>query len=124
VGVGQGGWYNGGMAMPVAPSHPRTAVPLPLDEIGEFCRRWKLVELSVFGSILRDDFRPDSDVDVLVRFEPAARPSLLTLGQMKKELSELFGRDVDLLEEGGVREMTNPYFRQEILRTSEVVYAR
>ena len=110
--------------MPVAESHARTAVPLPLDAIAEFCRRWKLVKLAVFGSILRDDFRPDSDIDVLVTFDAAARPSLLTLGQMKVELCRLLGRQVDLLEEGGVREMTNPYFQQEILRTSEVVYAR
>jgi predicted nucleotidyltransferase len=69
---------------------------------------------------LRDDFRPDSDVDVLVEFEPDARPSLFDLAEMSEELKEMVGREVDLVEKAGLR---NPYRRRAILATAEVVYA-
>ena len=95
-------------------------VPIDRDQIAAFCRRWKIVELSLFGSVLRDDFRSDSDVDVLVTFTPDAPWSLLDLVEMQHELQGLFGRDVDLVEQAALR---NPFRRREILNTKQVVYA-
>jgi predicted nucleotidyltransferase len=77
-------------------------------------------ELALFGSVLRDDFNPESDVDVLVRFEPGAPWDLWDLIDMREELERFFARPVDLVEQEGLR---NPYRRREILRTREVVYA-
>ena len=71
--------------------------------LGDFCRKWKVVELSFFGSVLRDDFRPDSDVDVLVSFEPEAGWTLLDLVSMQREIAEVLGRSVDLVEEAALR---------------------
>lgn len=88
------------------------------DRIAEFCRRWKVKELSLFGSVLRDDFTPESDVDVLVEFEPGHVPGLKFFA-MQDEFSELLGRKVDLVSKGGLR---NPFRRHEILNTSQVVY--
>ena len=74
----------------------------------------------MFGSVLRDDFRPDSDIDVLVSIDPKAHIGLFELIDMKLELEKMFKRPVDLIEKEGLR---NPYRRQEILRTAQVVYA-
>lgn len=89
-------------------------------ELAAFCHRWKVRELSVFGSALRDDFGPDSDVDILVSFEPAADWSLLDLVVMREELSALVGRDVDLVEQEALK---NPYRRAAILHSKRVLYA-
>jgi len=97
---------------------------LPLDvtqdALERFCQKWRVRELALFGSVLREDFSPESDVDVLVSFEPEAPWSLWDLVDMQAELESLFGRPVDLVEKEGLR---NPWRRQEILRTREVVYA-
>jgi len=93
---------------------------LPRKKIAEFCKRWSITEFSVFGSVLRDDFRPDSDIDVLVSIDPKAHIGLFELIDMKLELEKMFKRPVDLIEKEGLR---NPYRRQEILRTAQVVYA-
>ena len=85
-----------------------------------FCHRWKVVEFSLFGSILRDDFRTDSDVDVLVTFSPNAKISLFDLVEMQNELKIIFNRDVDLVEKDALK---NPFRKREILNTAEVVYA-
>ncbi len=95
-------------------------LPVPRHVIAEFCRRHHITEFALFGSVLRDDFRPDSDVDVLVTFAPEARPSLMDLALMQDELEQLFGRDVDVVEKPGLR---NPFRRRAILRTMQVVYA-
>lgn len=95
-------------------------IDIPINEIEAFCRKWKIRELSLFGSVLRDDFRPDSDVDVLVSFEPEAPWDLFHLVEMRDELIALFGRDVDLVEKEGLR---NPFRRRTILDTREVIYA-
>lgn len=95
-------------------------IPIDRDKIADFCRRWKITELAFFGSVLRDDFRPDSDVDVLVTFAPDAQWSLFDLVEMQDTLGEMLGRKVDLIEKRGLR---NPFRRYEILRTKEVVYA-
>jgi len=95
-------------------------VVVPKDKIANFCQRWKIVEFALFGSALREDFCPDSDVDVLVTFDPNAHHSLFDLVQMEEELESIFGRKVDLVEKAGVR---NPFRRNAILNTREIVYA-
>lgn len=95
-------------------------VPLPLDFIEAFCRKWRIDELALFGSVLRDDFSSASDVDVLVTFSPDAQLSLLDFVAMKEELQEILHRPVDLVSKGGLR---NPFRRHEILNTRQIVYA-
>lgn len=89
-------------------------------QIADFCRRWRVTELALFGSVLREDFRPDSDVDVLVTFEPGAPWTLWDLSRMRIELEAIFGREVDLVEKKALR---NPFRRQAILANQRVVYA-
>lgn len=93
-------------------------VEIPVDRIAEFCRRNRIRRLALFGSILRDDFRPESDIDVLVEFEPGARTGLAFFG-MQDELSELLGRKVDLNTPG----FLSKYFRDEVLREARELYA-
>ena len=88
--------------------------------IAEFCRRHHIQRLSLFGSVLRDDFRPDSDVDVLVEFEPDAVIGLFEYLDAQEELESIFGRPVDLVERSALE---NPFRRREILRTAVGVYA-
>ena len=95
------------------------SVDIPLDEIKDFCRRWKVQELALFGSALGKDFGPQSDVDVLVTFSPDAKPSLFDLGAMQQELEGMFGRHVDLVEKAGLR---NPFRRKSILSSKKVIY--
>ncbi|MEI7657900.1 MAG: nucleotidyltransferase domain-containing protein [Phycisphaerae bacterium] len=95
-------------------------IPIPTAALVEFARRWRIQELSLFGSILRDDFRPESDVDVLVVLEPDRRPSCEEWLEMNDQLERLFGRDVDLVERNRI---ANPFRRHEILATRQVVYA-
>src|SRR5215211_7305345 len=93
---------------------------LPRKKIAEFCKRWSINEFSVFGSVLRDDFGPDSDIDVLVSIDPKAHIGLFEIAQMQIELEEMFKRPVDLVEKEGLR---NPYRRSEILSIAQLVYA-
>ncbi len=90
------------------------------EQIEAFCRKWKVKELAIFGSALRDDFGPDSDVDVLVDLQPGHGLTLFDWVDMIEELKAIFGRDVDLVSKKGLK---NPLRRREILRTAEVVYA-
>ena len=90
--------------------------------IGAFCRRWNVTELSLFGSALRDDFRPDSDVDVLVAFAPDAHPTLFDMVHMKEQLEEILGRAVDLLSRRGVEQSRNYLRRRAILSSAEPIY--
>ncbi len=92
------------------------------DAIGEFCQRWRVVELSLFGSVLRADFGEDSDIDVIVEFEPDGVPGLGFV-TMAEELAQLLGRPVDLLTRSAVERSPNYIRRQEILKSAEVVYA-
>ena len=97
---------------------------LPHEQIAEFCRKWSVSEFALFGSVLRDDFRPDSDVDVLVSFPSYdATPSLFDHVEMQDELVEIFGRPVDLLTRGGVEDSRNPIRKQAILASACVVCA-
>jgi len=91
-----------------------------LDAIAQFCQRWNIVEFALFGSVLRDDFRPDSDVDVLVTYEPSHRRTLSHLLDMQEEIEDLFHRCVDLVEK---KQLKNPYLRSNILKTYRVIYA-
>jgi len=94
-----------------------------MDRIEEFCRKWNVRELSLFGSILRDDYRPDSDVDMLFDFEPHARRTLLDLVAMREELCDLLGRPVDLISRKGVERSGNTARRDAILSSARVLYA-
>lgn len=87
------------------------------DVLSDFCRRHHIRRLSFFGSVLRDDFTSDSDVDVLVEFEPGKTPGLAFFG-MQDELSELLGRKVDL----NTPQFISRYFRDQVLRDAQVVY--
>ncbi len=95
-------------------------IDIPMEKIRDFCQRWKIVEFPLFGSVLRDDFRPDSDVDVLLRFEENAGWSLYDIVDMKDELKTIFGREVDVVEKEAIR---NPYRRRTLLADQEVLYA-
>jgi len=95
-------------------------INIPKAEIEDFCRRWKIKEFALFGSVLREDFRPDSDIDVLVSFEPDGGITFDNRVEMLDELAEIFGRQVDLVKKDAIR---NPFRRHDILTTKEVVYA-
>ena len=94
-------------------------ITVPNAEIAAFCRRYRVRRLSLFGSVVRDDFGPASDVDVLVEFEPEARVGFLTLSRMARELSALLGRPVDLVPRSGLK----PAIREAVLRQEQVIYA-
>ena len=101
-------------------NHEVAMYEVPRDKIHEFCRRWRVTEFGLFGSVARGEIRPESDVDVLVTFAPDAGWSLFDLVEMQEELKVMFGREVHLVERGGLR---NPFRRHEILRSMEIVYA-
>lgn len=98
------------------------AVRISFDKqlIHAFCRKWKVTEFAFFGSVLRDDFGTDSDVDVLISFDLDAKWSLYDLVDLQDELKDLFGRDVHVVEKAGLR---NPYRRYAILKSREIIYA-
>lgn len=98
-------------------------INLPMLQIREFCQRWQIVEFALFGSVLREDFRPDSDIDCLVSFQTDAPWSLLDLVQMQIELEQIFHRKVDLLTKKSIESSENWIRRQEILSTAEVIYS-
>ncbi len=97
----------------------RIRVPVPRRELSEFCQRNHVKSLALFGSVLRKDFRPESDVDVLVLFSPEARVGLLTLARMRRELTSLFNRRVDLVPMDGLK----PVIREHVLSDIEEIYA-
>ena len=96
----------------------RAHIDIPRERVAEFCRRNHIRRLALFGSVLRDDFAPDSDVDVLVEFEPNARVGLLRLAGLEIELGELLGRQVDLNTPGFLSDS----FRESVLGEAEVQY--
>jgi hypothetical protein len=98
-------------------------IEIPKEKIAEFCQKWKIREFSFFGSVLRADFRTDSDVDVLVMFDESARHTLFDLVHMEEELKEIFGRDVDLVSRRGIETSRNYIRRKAILDSAEAVYA-
>lgn len=98
----------------------RDRVVIPDQDLAELCRTYHVRELSLFGSVLRDDFREDSDVDVLVEFEAGAPIGLFEFVRLKRELSSLLGREVDLVEKPGLK----PLLRRPILESAQVIYAQ
>ena len=96
-------------------------IEIPMDRVAGFCRRNRIRRLALFGSVLRDDFAPESDVDVLVEFEPGARVGLAFF-TMQDELSDILGRRVDMNTFDGVEESRNWLLKAEILDSAEVVY--
>jgi predicted nucleotidyltransferase len=94
-----------------------------LEWLTGFCRRWNIAELALFGSALREDFRPDSDLDLLVTFMPEAEWGLLDQVEMQEEARLHFGRPVDLVSRKAIEGSANPIRKQQILQTAEVVYA-
>ena len=90
---------------------------VPIDKVSDFCRRHHIRKLALFGSVLREDFRSDSDIDVLVEFEPGCTPGLAFFG-MEIELSEMLGRKVDLNTAG----FLSPHFRDRVLAEAEIQY--
>jgi uncharacterized protein len=93
------------------------------NKIAEFCRRWKIQELALFGSALRDDFRPDSDIDLLVTFTADADWGLFDHVKMEQELQSLLNRDVDLITRRAVEQSDNWLRRNEILKTAQVIFS-
>jgi len=103
----------------MATQNPRIQISIPKKDLKEFCRRYQVNRLALFGSVLRQDFRKDSDVDVLVSFESDAHVGFITLSRMQRELSELFKRPVDLVLMDGLK----PVIRDSVLANIEEVYA-
>ncbi len=99
------------------------AIELPMEKIAEFCHKWQVTEFALFGSVLRDDFRPDSDIDVMVQFHPNAHPTFSSLDQMEAELKTVFHRDIDMITRQGIETSRNYLRRHEILSTAQVIYA-
>lgn len=100
----------------------RRMLNLPEEAITRFSQRWQIRELALFGSILRDDFGPTSDVDVLVTFDDAAQWGLLAHLQMQQELAELIGHPVDLVSRRALEQSANWLRREQILRTAQTIY--
>ena len=98
-------------------------ISLPTEEIAGFCHYWKITEFALFGSVLRNDFGPESDIDVLVTFASDAAWSLLDHVDMQDELKIIFGRNVDLVSKRGIEQSRNHIRRKEILESAEVIYA-
>ena len=98
-------------------------VRIPSRDLDELCHRWKVSELALFGSALREDFDDESDIDVLVSFAPGTRWSLFDLVTMQSELETLFGRPVDLVERSAIEASQNYIRRKSILSNMEILYA-
>lgn len=101
----------------------KARIEMPSDRIAAFCKRWQILELALFGSVLRDDFGPESDVDVLARFDPRARHTLLDIVEIQDELSSMLGHKADLVERAAVEQSQNYIRREAILRSAETIYA-
>jgi uncharacterized protein len=97
-------------------------ISLNREAVAAFCLKWGVSELALFGSVLRDDFRPESDVDVLVRFQEHARPTLFDMVRMQNELEGIFGRKVDLVSRRGLEKSRNHIRRNAILQNVEVIH--
>lgn len=98
-------------------------IEIPSERLALFCKRWQVSELALFGSVLRDDFGPESDIDVLIGFRKEARHTLFDLVDMEEELKAIFDRKVDLVERAGIEQSRNHLRRKNILRSAETIYA-
>jgi len=97
-------------------------IKIPQDKIADFCRRWKISEFALLGSILREDFGPNSDIDVLITLAPDSHWGLLALVQMNRELENIFGRKVDLVSRRGIEASRNYIRRNAILKSAQVIH--
>ena len=97
-------------------------IELPMRQIEAFCQRWKISEFALFGSILRDDFRSDSDIDAMVQFLPNSHNTLFDLVTMEDELKQIFNRDVDLVTRKGITNSQNYLRREAILNSAQIIY--
>ncbi|GBE73128.1 P72997 [Microcystis aeruginosa NIES-87] len=119
------------MTITASNTSTKLSVHLPMEKIAQFCDRWQVTEFAtstklsvhLFGSVLREDFRPDSDIDVMVEFHPEAHPTFSTLDQMEAELKTIFHRDVDLITRQGIATSRNYLRRNQILSSAQVIYA-
>lgn len=98
-------------------------IDLPIEQIQRFCDRWHITEFALFGSVLRDDFRPDSDIDVLVTFDPDLKRGLSETLQMRDELETMLGRKVDFIVKAAIERSENWIRRKNILEAAKVIYA-
>ena len=98
----------------------RIRINIPKEQLAQFCEIYHVHRISLYGSALRDDFGPDSDIDILIDFEPGFKVGLLKMARMENELSDMLGRKVDLRTPGDL----SRYFRQEVLESAEVEYAK
>lgn len=101
---------------------PNLKLKLPLEQLAQFCRRWRIIRLDIFGSALRDDFRPDSDLDLVATYAPEAYWSLLDRVHMKHELEDMLGRSVDLLNLRALEQGRAKAHATAILAESQPVY--
>jgi uncharacterized protein len=97
-------------------------IKIPKEKIAEFCKRWNVSEFAIFGSALRGDFGPDSDLDVLISFQPQAHVTLFDMVRMQDELKAIFGREVDLISKRGVENSRNYLRRKAILESAQVIH--
>lgn len=100
-----------------------TTIDLPMEAIARFCDRWQVTEFALFGSVLRDDFRPDSDIDILICFSPNAKRGLTETMQMRDELEAMFNRKVDLIVKSAIERSKNWLRRKNILESAQIIYA-
>jgi predicted nucleotidyltransferase len=98
-------------------------IELPMEQIEEFCQKWQVTELALFGSVLREDFRPDSDIDILITFSPTAKRGLTETLQMPDELQAIFHRKVDLIVKSAIKRSDNWLRRKNILESAQIIYA-
>ncbi|MCL4254332.1 MAG: nucleotidyltransferase domain-containing protein [Anaerolineae bacterium] len=98
-------------------------IHIPYDQIAQFCQKWGVIEVALFGSVLRDDFSPDSDVDILLTFAPDAIYTLFDLVEMHHDLRDVVGRDVDIVDRRAMEQSHNYIRRNAILETYQVIYA-
>lgn len=98
-------------------------IEISLEQIKAFCTHWQVIEFALFGSVLREDFRSDSDIDVMVQFDVNAHPTFISLEDMEAELESIFNRKVDLITREGIETSRNYLRRQEILTSAQVIYA-
>jgi predicted nucleotidyltransferase len=95
---------------------------LSMPEITQFCQHWQIIELALFGSILKEEFRDDSDIDLLLDFSPEAQQGLLTLAKIKHQLEAYSGRQIDIALKQSIENSENWIRRNEILKTAQVIY--
>ena len=99
----------------------KAKIRIPKTKIAQFCKRWNVSEFALFGSVLRPDFRPESDVDILISFLPDAHVTLFDMARMQEELQTIFKREVDLISKRGVENSRNYLRRKNILNSAQVI---